>query len=243
MGMVKRLVACLNGGREPGSHPALPLAPGQLAAATLAVLGAGATEVHVHPRDSSGAESLRPGDVAAVLDAIRAAAPGTPVSVTTNLLPQMDAARRAELISGWTVWPDLASVNIHEPGAAELVLTLERAGVGVEAGLWTPEAARLFVAAGLADRCRYVLIEPMDAGVEQALSTASAVGQVLDDAGVALPRLVHGQDHPAWDVLAVAAAAGHDVRIGLEDTLCDAAGRPAADNRAQILEAGQRLGA
>jgi hypothetical protein len=83
----------------------------------------------------------------------------------------------------------------------------------------------------------------MDAGVEQALSTASAVGQVLDDAGVALPRLVHGQDHPAWDVLAVAAAAGHDVRIGLEDTLCDAAGRPAADNRAQILEAGQRLGA
>jgi len=43
--------------------------------------------------------------------------------------------------------------------------------------------------------------------------------------------------------LAAAAAAGHDVRIGLEDTLCDGNGRPAVDNRALILEACARLGA
>lgn len=240
---MRRLVACLNGGRAPGSHPALPLTPGQLAADTLEVGGAGATEVHVHPRDSSGAESLNPGDVAAALEAIRAAVPGTIVSVTTNLFPEMDAERRAELISGWTVLPDLVSVNVHEPGAAALVLMLEQAGVGVEAGVWTPAAARLFTAAGLADHCRYVLIEAMDLGAEEALGTASAVSAVLDDARVALPRLLHGQDQPAWDVLAAAAAAGHDVRIGLEDTLFDENGRPAADNRALIVEACARLGA
>ena len=241
--MVRRLVACLNGGREPGSHPALPLTPGQLAADTLAVIAAGATEVHVHPRDSSGAESLSPGDVAEALDAIRGAAPETPVSVTTNLLPYMDATRRAELISGWTVMPDLASVNIHEPGAAGLALMLEEAGVGVEAGLWTPAAARLFVAAGLPGHCRFVLIEPMDPGLEEALRTASGVIEVLDDAGVALPRLLHGQDDPAWGVLTTAAVAGLDARVGLEYTLYAETGEPAAGNRALIREARARLGA
>lgn len=242
--MVRRLVACLNGTRQPGSHPALPLAPAELAAATLAVLDAGATEVHVHPRDSSGTESLEPADVAAAVTAIRAAAPGVPVSVTTRLLPGTGAERRAELVAGWTVPPELASVNMHEPGSPELARILAGLGVGVEAGVWTPAAARLLTGVPqLAARCRYILIEPMDADVDAALATAHAVRRgVLDEAGVALPRLLHGEGGPAWGVFDAAAAAGLDVRMGLEDTMTGRSGEPVTGNVALIKTAVAGLG-
>lgn len=236
--MVRRLVACLNGARQPGSHPALPLTPDELAAAALAALQVGATQLHVHPRDAAGAESLAPAQVAATVTAIRAAAPdGTVVSVTTRLLPGTDAAGRAELVSRWTVLPDLASVNMHEPGSPELAGILADLGVGVEAGLWTPDAARLFTAAGLAERCSHVLIEPMDPAADAALATGRAVQAVLDEAGVTLPRLMHGEESPAWAVFDAAAAAGLDVRMGLEDTLTGRSGGPVAGNAALIAEA------
>jgi uncharacterized protein (DUF849 family) len=234
---VNRLVACLNGSRAPGSHPALPLSPADLAADTVAVLAAGATEVHIHPRNETGTESIRPPDVAAALEAIRAAAPGTSVSVTTKLRPGLDAVLRADLVAGWTVLPDLASVNVHEPGALELSSALADRGIGVEAGLWTEDAARLFAGTGLARRCRYVLIEPMDQDTRQALATARAIGAVLDEAGITLPRLVHGEGGPVWAVLDDAAARGLDIRIGLEDTLTGRSGKLAAGNAALVAEA------
>jgi hypothetical protein len=72
------LKAAINGKQTATEHPSIPITPGQQAheEAALAV-AAGAGAIHLHPRSSSGEESLESGDVAATLDAVRAAFPGT----------------------------------------------------------------------------------------------------------------------------------------------------------------------
>ena len=52
------LKAALNGERERGSHPALPLGAAELAADAAAYVRAGAAAIHIHPRDDDGWETL-----------------------------------------------------------------------------------------------------------------------------------------------------------------------------------------
>ena len=52
--------ASLNGGTTRAEHPAVPLTPAELAAEARAAAAAGARAIHVHPRDLSGAQTLRP---------------------------------------------------------------------------------------------------------------------------------------------------------------------------------------
>ena len=153
------LKACLNGPRRPGDHPALPVTPTELAAAAAAAVAAGAGALHVHPKDGSGADTLDAAAVAAAVTAVRAAAPGTPVGVTTGAWAAADPAARRAAVRGWTVLPDFASVNWHEPGSTELAADLLDRGVGVEAGLWTPDAVRAWLAWPERDRCLRVLLE------------------------------------------------------------------------------------
>src|ERR1043166_2871542 len=105
-----------NGGRKEG----VPVTPGELGAAVRAAVVAGADDVHLHPRDGSGAESMEPLAVAAAVTAVRTAAPGIPVGGTTAAWVEPDPSVRAALVHSWTVLPDHASVNFHEEGA-ELV--------------------------------------------------------------------------------------------------------------------------
>jgi hypothetical protein len=72
------------------------------------------------------------------------------------------------------------------------------------------------------------------AGQPPGPAAVCAVQAVLDEAGVRLPGLMHGEDSPAWGVFDAAAAAGLDVRMGLEDTLVGRSGQPAAGNAALI---------
>ncbi|WP_017542365.1 3-keto-5-aminohexanoate cleavage protein, partial [Nocardiopsis prasina] len=67
-----RIVACLNGDRRPEAHPALPVSSEQVVAEARAAVEAGADEIHVHPRDGAGAESLEPQAVAPLLRLLRA---------------------------------------------------------------------------------------------------------------------------------------------------------------------------
>ena len=137
------LKACLNGGRDGGTstppcrspRPSWP--PTRSAARPL-----GVAAVHVHPRDAAGAESLDPAVIAAAVTAIRAARPGLPVGVSTGAWIVPDPAERVAAVRAWTVLPDFASVNAHEPGAAEVAAALHERGVLVEAGLWTLDARR-----------------------------------------------------------------------------------------------------
>lgn len=78
------LQACLNGTRRAGEHPRLPLTAEQVAIDAVAVQAAGADAIHVHVKNLQGKDTLTAGPLDALLRAVRAAAPGLPVGVTTG---------------------------------------------------------------------------------------------------------------------------------------------------------------
>lgn len=237
------LRACLNGPRRRESHPALPVTPSELAQAGQSAVAAGAGALHIHPRALSGKETLAADEMAAALTALRSACPGIPIEVSTAAWIEGDVARRLAFVQQWYDLPDSAGVNFGELGAVELAQTLLAKGIGVEAGLFTADDARRLIAAGLAQYCAHVQIEPiLDLSVTAALATAQAIEQVLDQAGVITPRLLHGKDLTAWPLLAYAVAQGYATRIGLEDTLLLPNGEMAPDN-ATLVRTAQLYGA
>ncbi|MFJ3966007.1 3-keto-5-aminohexanoate cleavage protein [Streptomyces sp. NPDC090036] len=81
----------LNGSRDAGDGPAVPMSPGALAESALAAVAAGAGEVLVHPRTPCGRESLSPRVVGPVLEVLRRTGVGVALSVSV-LLYGRDAA-------------------------------------------------------------------------------------------------------------------------------------------------------
>jgi uncharacterized protein (DUF849 family) len=239
------LKACLNGARAAGEHPGLPLTPAQLAADAVASAEAGAQAVHVHPRDEAGRETL---DVGAAVAAIRAAAPGLPVGVSTGLwITGGNVQARRDAVREWTKYPqkagfsglpDFASVNLSEPGFAELAGDLEEIGVGVEAGVWSVADADALAASGLAGRCVRVLVEIID----RPPSLAAEIVDRLAGHGIADRLLLHGEGDAAWPVLAEAGRRGLPTRIGLEDTLRGPSGEPVSGNPELVRLARALLG-
>lgn len=234
--------ACLNGGTTRESHPGVPQRPAELAADAAAVVRAGAGAIHLHPRDLSGAEVLSGVEVLAAVAAVRAAVPGVPIGVTTGLWAAGgDPARRLSLVCGWTGEgrPDFASVNLSEPGAAELAALLGDLGIGVEAGVWTVADVDALGAfgSGFGPLVR-ILIEPQDEAPEGAVALAADVEAALDRRGLTgVPRLHHGYGPATWSVLRAAVAMGRDIRVGLEDTVVMADGSPATGNAALVATA------
>lgn len=230
--------ACINGARTPDTHPNLPVTPEQLAAAALAAHQAGAKAVHMHPKTADGVDSLLPEHVDAAVSAVRHAVPGLPLGVTTGLwaLPDPDARLRA--VDGWTVLPDFASLNWHEPGAEALADLLLTKGVGVEAGLFHAEAVTAWAASEFAAHCMRTMIElPPDADsatADDLLSQVMAVGSPA-------PVLLHGLDESCWPLLEHAGVRGVQTRIGMEDTLRLPDGSTAPDNAALVSAAVQLL--
>ncbi|MFD2764663.1 3-keto-5-aminohexanoate cleavage protein [Micromonospora eburnea] len=232
------LKGCLNGGRRRDEHAAVPVTPAELAADAVRCAGSGVAAVHVHPRDAAGVESLAPAVIAAAVTAIRAARPGLPVGVSTGAWIAPDPAARVAAVRAWTVLPDFASVNAHEPGATAVAAALHERGVMVEAGLWTVAAVdawrRWSVPTGR------VLVECLAEEPDAALTVAAAILAALPAGGP--PVLLHGEGPATWPVLAEAVRRGLDTRIGLEDTLVLPDGRPAPDN-AVLVAAARSLGA
>lgn len=237
--MVRRMKACLNGGRSPADHPAVPVTPVQLGVAAAAAVAAGAEVVHLHPRDESGAETLDAPHVGAAVAAVREHCPGTPVGVTTGLwITGGDPAARLERLRAWGALPggqrpDLASVNAGEAGFAEAVAVLAGAGIGVEAGVQAPAEVRRLGGVPLIR----VLIEIMDTGAEQAVAAAEAILAELDRAGVTAPLLLHGEEAACWPLVRHAGRLGLPGRMGLEDTLLDEHGAAATSNADLVRQA------
>lgn len=230
------LQACLNGARTPREHHHLPVHPEQLATAAAACTAAGATELHLHPKHPDGTDSLDPHILAATLLAVRAAAPGTPIGVTTGAWTAPDPRDRITAIRSWTVLPDHASVNWHEDGADDIAAALLDRGIAVEAGLHSgTDGPDRFRTAPTRDRVLRVLAEVTDPTTRGAATTADTL---LDHIGPARsPVLLHGSGAGAWPVLTLAAHRGLDTRIGLEDTLQLPDGDIAPDNAALVTTA------
>lgn len=222
------LKACLNGARSPDEHPALPVTPLELAQEARAARAAGATAVHMHPRDEAGRESLSAAHIGAAVRAVRRACPGLPVGVSTGLwMTAGDAGARSEAVRGWAGLtaadlPDFASVNLSEEGFEGLWHDLRRLGVDVEAGVWSEDDAEALAATGL--ECARVLVEISGGTAGTAPSRARAVLGRLGALGVGGPRLLHGEEVTTWALVDEAGRLGMATRIGLEDVLHSPAG-------------------
>ena len=228
------LQAALNGDRR---HDAVPQTPGAIAADAEAAVRAGAQSVHVHAYDGAGRETLNAVECDAVVAAIRARCPGIPVSLTTSASIVSDPSQRLAIVKEWAVLPDLVTANQGEAGIVELAEWLLGRGVEIEAGLLCPDDARRFVASSLRDRCRRVLIEPLDPDSEIALRDAAEMEAILADAGVTLPQVHHGFDGSCWAVNRRALERGHGIRTGMEDVVVMPDGQPALDNAHLVIAA------
>lgn len=235
--------ACLNGDRHPRVHPRIPVTPSELAEAAVASIEAGAEMVHIHPRDLAGNETFRVEPVVAALNAIRERV-ATRISVTTRDGIVESPQAKLALIREWPGpddgGPDCASVNWHEPGAEDVAKTLRLKGIGVEAGIWSPAAATQFVSGPWPWQVERVLVELIP-GYTPGSQGTWAAERVMAALGMSpVPVLVHGENDWAWPVLRWAKSAGHDVRIGLEDTLVLPSGSGAMDN-ADLVRAARDL--
>ena len=213
------LQAALNGGRSRSEHPNLPVSPEHIAIEVKRVIDAGADTVHFHVRRTDGKQSLMTKDVGQVLRVVRSACPDVALGISTTWEIVAVRALRYQLVSQWTVLPDYVSVNIHEEGSLELIEMLLSRGIGIEAGVWSSEAAKRLYQSGFGNDCLRILIEPPEDNLTDARANIQTIESVLDQAHLKPPRLLHGTDSTAWDVFYDAVARGYDTRIGFEDML------------------------
>ncbi|MCU0647063.1 MAG: 3-keto-5-aminohexanoate cleavage protein [Gemmatimonadaceae bacterium] len=218
-------------------HPAAPRTATTIAESAAAAVDAGAHAVHVHAFDAHGHETLDAEPCATTLRAIRARCPGVPVSLTTSASIIADPRERLRTIAAWTVLPDLVTANQGEPGISELCELLLSRGVEIEAGLLSTADAHAFVRSGLAERCRRVLIEPLDAVPAVALAHASEMEAIVTAAGITLEQVHHGYGLACWAVNQRALERGHGIRTGLEDVTMLPDGTIATDNAALVTAA------
>jgi uncharacterized protein (DUF849 family) len=214
----------------------MPLTAAEFAADTAAAANAGATAVHVHPRDEHGRETLAGALVDAAVAAIRRENPGIPVGVSTGAWILPDPTARVDAIAAWRE-PDFAGVNLSEVGHRDVMAALAAAGIAIEAGIWTVEDVNSLERSGYADRILRILVEPADDDGHAAIARAAAIDRALDAIGIHAPRVHHGTGLATWGVLRRATDLGHGIRVGLEDTFVLPDGRAAPDNAALVAAA------
>jgi uncharacterized protein (DUF849 family) len=161
--------------------------------------------------------------------------PGPPVGVSTGLwITGGDPAARRAAVAGWaglpeSARPDFASVNLSEPDPADLAEVLRAAGIAAEAGVWSVADAVAVAAIGSSARWLRILVEIIGVPAARAVAAAEILRQ-LDELGVTVPRLLHGEDAACWPLVAHAAKLGLMARIGLEDTTAGPARAPVSGN-------------
>lgn len=219
----------------------------EIAAAAAEMVAAGVAELHVHPKNADGTDTLDPERVAGVVTALRASVPGIPFGVTTGAWVEADPSRRIALIRAWdpALLPDYASVNWHEDGAQDVCRALLAIGVGVEAGLFSETAGPdLLSRSGMASSMHRVLAEVVETDPQLARRVAGEhYHRVIRVASATGRRpLLHGEEGGAWPVLRLAQSLAVDARIGLEDVLSDPSGAAvgATGNAALVRSARDR---
>lgn len=235
---MRRMVQCaMNGGWCHDDHPDVPVTLKEIVADAAACQRAGAGSVHVHPRrPGDGLETLAADVHDAVVAAIRQAAPGLEISCSTQEEIDLGGlADRHAAVRAWRTPPDVVTLNLSEAGALELAPTLLDCGIGIEAGLFTLADAERLLTAPWAARVHRVMVEVI---FEHDDAEAVRLARKIDSrvAPLGRPRLWHGDARANWAVVDAGAAAGVDVRVGLEDTIIGRTGGPAPSNPAQVAD-------
>lgn len=227
--------ACLNGAREPGYHPQLPLTSEAMARDAACCVKAGANELHIHPRASDGRESLFAVD--RTMFHVRSACPGTPIGVSTGAWIENDVMKTRDAIAAWRNLPDYASVNLSEPDAPAAMRLLSDRGIGIEAGLASVADAERLLDLPDCGRALRILIEIDEQDPASARSLAADIHALLERGALRCPILLHGVDRTVWPLVELAQRRRWSTRIGLEDDKHLPDGSVAADNAALVAAA------
>lgn len=225
-------------------HPAMPVSADELLADLRECFAAGAEGVHLHIRDTTGAETLDPGIVndtcARVRQVALEAGHRVEIGLTTGEWIVPDVQDRVAMLREWQ-GVDCATVNLSEAGFEHVMDAMLEVGVGVDVGLWAPQETAVLVASGFLPAVQRVSIELAPGEPYFLTGDPSAVAQrvndQLDDAGSRCPRLTHGMDDWTWPLVRDALRRGHDTRVGFEDSVYLPSGKKARSNAELVLAA------
>ena len=224
-------------------HPGMPVTLAEVLVDLRACFDAGARGVHLHVRDSTGAETLDPAVVeqtcGRVRDAARELGLSVEIGLTTGAWIEPDLAERIAMIREWQ-GVDCATVNLSESGFDEVMAVMRDVGIGIDVGLSAPQEIDRLVQSGLLPLAQRISIE-LDPGEPYFLQgdprqLAQQVNDMLDDAGSTCPRLTHGMNDWTWPLVLDAFERGHDTRVGFEDSVLLPDGTT-ADSNAQLVKA------
>lgn len=232
------LQVALNGGRTKADHPEIPITAAELALAAVRCKAVGASEVHLHPRGADGVETLDAATVDRVVANVRSTS-GLPVGVSTGAWIEPDPELRAAMVSLWRA-PAYASVNLSEDGATEVMRALTQAGIGIEAGIWSPADAERLAESGFAQAVVRILVGVQSPDPVGAITRAAEIHDALNRYAIMVPRLQHGVGDGAWILIRDAAERGLDTRVGFEDTLTTPRGGIPRDS-ADLVEEAQAI--
>lgn len=249
-----RIMVAPNGARRgKADHPALPVTIPEILACAADCLAAGADGLHAHVRDGEGRHVLDAGLYRELIAEMSRAVPGMAVQITTEAVGRHAPAEQRALVA--MVQPAMVSVALREI-TAEPDMRLTRrffhdcaaAGIAVQHILYdADEVDRLAAlqAGGTIPAGRLQLIHVLGrysagqisapADLDAPLSRQHALGLDADWAVCAFG--------PAeTDCLIAALRQGGKARIGFENNLLNADGRPAASNAERVRELVARLG-
>lgn len=237
--------------------PHVPLTVAEIADDAAAVREAGASIVHLHPRDDDGVPTTDRGRWTEVMAAVRKTAPDLLISATcSGRFERTVDARATALALRGSLRPDLGSLtcgslnfprqaSLNDPETiVELARRMNDSGIKPEIEVFEPgmiNMARYLQRKGLLDEPLYVNILLGNLGTCPAggcdlawMLNALPEGSVWSATGIGRYQLpVHG----------MALAMGGHVRVGLEDNLYyDWGTRALATNR-QLVERVVRIGA
>ena len=236
-----------NGPWGKDTHPDIPVTLDEVLADLRECFRAGATGVHLHVRDGSGAETLDPAVVAQTCREVRDVATevgvAAEIGLTTGAWIVPDLASRISMIREWE-GVDCATVNLSETGFEGVMQVMTDAGIGIDVGLWAPVEIDTLLASEFLPQAQRISIE-LAPGEPYYLSgepsgLAQRINDRLDAVGSACPRLTHGMNEWTWPLVADAFRRGHDTRVGFEDSVYLPDGTRAHSN-AQLVQAAQAL--
>jgi uncharacterized protein (DUF849 family) len=231
------LKIALNGARPKSQNQFIPQSLEEIRKEVIQLYKIGCKIFHIHCYDKNGTESLKPEDVNNLIAMVKKISPGILVGISTGDWIEPELEKRLGYIRQWENLPDFASVNMIEEDAVVVSRALIGRGIMVEAGLNELKAAEKFVESNLAGDCGRVLIEPEEENFESALETINVIEKILDSNHIHVPRLLHGFNSVAWDILREARKRGYDGRIGMEDTVYLESGKSVSSNFEIIQEA------
>ena len=227
--------------RQKTDHPELPITPQELAQTARLCQAAGAGRVHLHVRDAAGGHSLDAAAYRQAMAAVRAAAPGMGIQITTESAGIYPPS--AQMACLQALCPQAASIAVREMAqdpavAARSYALCAESGTEVQHILYGPSCiAQLeaWYAEGVVPaQMRDVIFvlgkyAPATPARPQELVPFVAAAQALD---LNWSLCAFGRDERAC--LLAAIQAGGNVRIGFENNLEAPDGALLQDNAASV---------